>query len=256
MKLIINADDYGRTKGINYGIIEAHKNGVLTSTTIMINLPHVEHGITLLKDAPNLGVGLHITLDAGKPISNSLEKLVNEEGNFKHRENLMNVSEEEIEKEVRAQYDKALSLGIDITHFDSHHHIHLIYPNVTNVVKKLAKEYGIPIRWARTKETLEELVKSFKKDITDFGETPSSTEDLILDFYDDKVNFEELVKMIEKVKEKESIEMMCHPAFLCSETYNSSYNEPRIRELDILTSEKLKNLVKDLNIKLITYREL
>ena len=69
MKLIVNADDYGMTKGVNLGIIEAHKKGIVTSTTLMVTMPEVEHGLALSKDCPNLGIGLHLNCTLNKPLT-------------------------------------------------------------------------------------------------------------------------------------------------------------------------------------------
>ena len=80
MKLIVNADDYGMTKGVNLGIIEAHKNGIVTSTTLMVTMPEVEHGLALSKDYPNLGIGLHLNCTLGKPLTDC-KSLIKE--NFK-----------------------------------------------------------------------------------------------------------------------------------------------------------------------------
>lgn len=66
--LIINADDFGYSKAVNLGIMESHINGVLTSTTLMANMPGVDHAVSLLKDMPNLCVGAHLTLTCGKPM--------------------------------------------------------------------------------------------------------------------------------------------------------------------------------------------
>ena len=68
MKLIINADDFGYSNGVNYGIIDAFKNGILTSTTCLTNMPGFNHAIQLAKENPNLGIGIHLTLTCGKPL--------------------------------------------------------------------------------------------------------------------------------------------------------------------------------------------
>jgi len=69
-KLIVNADDFGRSPGINRGILDAHLNGIVTSTTVMINYPDAAPGLeqALLK-APDLGIGLHLNLTSGRPVS-------------------------------------------------------------------------------------------------------------------------------------------------------------------------------------------
>ena len=120
-KVIINADDFGLSKATNYGIIEAHLNGVLTSTTLMVTMPSVEHAVSLMKFVPDLGVGLHLNITLGQPLTDN-ETLTNEEGYFIKPQNLnQEYSEEEVYLEFKKQYDKFINLvGEKPSHFDTH----------------------------------------------------------------------------------------------------------------------------------------
>jgi chitin disaccharide deacetylase len=82
MKLIVNSDDYGLTPGVNLGIIDALKRGILRSTTAMMNMPAIEMAADLAKENPELGVGIHLVLSAGKPLLNTHKTIVDENGNF------------------------------------------------------------------------------------------------------------------------------------------------------------------------------
>lgn len=153
LKKIFNADDFGMSRGINQAIAKAYHEGILNSTSIMINLKFVDEALELKKGMPDLNVGLHLNLTNEFPLSNPAEipLLVDENGKFKHGfVNLFLLSffkakelRRQAEIEARAQLEKAIRLGIKLSHIDSHRHIHHI-PLIFNLVKKLAKEYNIP----------------------------------------------------------------------------------------------------------------
>ena len=153
LKKIFNADDFGMSRGINQAIAKAYHEGVLNSTSIMINLNFVNEALELKKDMPDLAVGLHLNLTNQYPLSNptDIPLLVDDKGKFKHGfVNLLLLSflhpfemRRQVELETRAQLEKALKSGLKLSHIDSHRHIHHI-PLIFNVVKKLAKEYDIP----------------------------------------------------------------------------------------------------------------
>lgn len=84
-KLIINADDFGYCKGVNYGIIEAHTDGILTSTTMMANMPGFDHAVELHRQHPKLGIGVHLNLTTGSPVLKHLNTIVDTEGNFRNQ---------------------------------------------------------------------------------------------------------------------------------------------------------------------------
>ena len=94
MRLIINADDFGYSKGVNYGIIDAYKNGIVRSTTIMAGMPGFDHAVELAKENKELGVGVHLTLTSYKPVLDSHKTIVNEHGYFDKglytKENIIN----------------------------------------------------------------------------------------------------------------------------------------------------------------------
>ena len=132
-RLIVNADDCGWSRGITKGILLAHRYGTVTSTSLMVNQPATCHAVELLRGAPSLGVGIHLTLSDGAPVlsRDRVPTLVDENGNFfpwqrfVHLLWRLRVSPAEMEAEFRAQIRRVRELGITPTNADSHHHIHL-----------------------------------------------------------------------------------------------------------------------------------
>jgi hopanoid biosynthesis associated protein HpnK len=155
-RLIVNADDFGLTRLVSQGILDAHYCGIVTSTSLMANGEAFEEAIAMAKRAPRLSVGAHLVLTQGIPVSpaGGVPTLVDEHGRLyltarqllsrviTHRIRLR-----EIEFELRAQIAKALRAGITLTHLDGHKHLHVL-PGISEIVIRLAQEFGIPsVRW-------------------------------------------------------------------------------------------------------------
>ncbi len=155
-KVIINADDFGLCQGVNKGIVEAHINGILTSATIMANMPWAEDAVSLAKQLPNLGTGIHLNLSMGSPLSNGakIDYLVDSAGLFKCSAAKLSIlsatsikARKAIFSELSAQVQWVIDKGLKPTHLDSHKHIHS-FPTMFPLVCKLAHKFGIPaIRW-------------------------------------------------------------------------------------------------------------
>ena len=151
-KLIVNADDFGLHEEINKGIIKGYQEGFITSTSLMCSAPAFENAVALAKENPGLGIGIHLTLVGSVPSVLPKEKissLVNDKGLFP--ENYVafakmfytgQVKMVQLELELRAQIEKALATGLNITHVDSHQHTHVL-PGMTGLVVKLCNEYKI-----------------------------------------------------------------------------------------------------------------
>lgn len=231
IKLIVNADDYGYSKAINYGIIEAHKNGIVNSTTMMMNMPGVNHAVELAKENPSLKVGIHLVLTCGKPILYDVTTLVNSDGGFKSLREIKeqkNISLDDLEREWTAQIERFLETGLTLTHFDSHHHVHTV-PEFLPLVQKLAKKYNLSAR--RISEHSIEGVTPF-------------TDVFLHDFYGDGVTSDYFEKIVDRVQDGQTVEVMCHPGYLDHEIMNnSSYTVERITETNILTSVTLPNQI-------------
>ncbi len=146
-KLIINADDFGYCEAVNHGIISAYRNGVVTSTTTMANMPGFKHAMKLLKKNLGLGCGVHLTLSCHKPLLSDLKTIVDENGYF-HRgitnESLQNMDLDEIYEEFCAQIDRLMKYT-KVSHIDSHHHVHTL-EGLKPVIQKILEKYNLPIR--------------------------------------------------------------------------------------------------------------
>lgn len=240
MRVIINADDFGLTEGVNHGIIKAHKEGIVTSATIMANMPAFENAVNLSKENPHLGIGVHLTLTAGKSLGKNYKSLTNSESDFHKlkdfQQNLKNLDLDEVEHEFELQIEKVRNEGIAIDHLDSHHHVHTFKP-IIDVALKITKKHNLPLR-----------LYSFEKDIR-------STASFKDTFYGEKANILNLLSMLSE--DEESMEIMTHPA-ICDESLKkiSSYNELRNSELSILTNHEVKEFIKKNNIELIKFSQL
>lgn len=247
MKIIFNADDFGHSKGVNLGIIEAYQHGVVRSTTMMAGMPGFEHAITLARGNKGLGIGVHLTLTSGKSVGGVYETITDEAGNFFSLADLTNkISEldlEEVEREWEAQIQKIVSAGIEIDHLDSHHHIHNL-DGVVTIFLKLAKKYCKMVRINNKELLCNEYAHIKTTDIFDDS------------FYDEKATLDHLKEIIQGSKAG-SMEIMCHPAYvgytLCS---TSSYNIKRVFELHTLVSDELKQYLEQNQVEILSYRGL
>lgn len=149
--LIVNADDFGLTGGVNRAVIEAHTRGILTSTTLMANMPAFEDAVRLAKTHPSLGVGLHFNITQGAPVANAsrVRSLLDEHGEFLGTSTALllralggKLHASDIEIELRAQIEKVLNAGLQPTHVDSHKHAHAL-PPVASVIARVIGDYGI-----------------------------------------------------------------------------------------------------------------
>jgi len=245
LKLIINADDFGYSRAVNYGIMDAHKMGILTSTTLMTNMPGAEHAVKLAKENDTLGVGVHLVLTCGRPLIQGHKTIISENGDFKKLsfyEQDFQVDLQEVYKEWKAQIEKFLSFGLIPTHLDSHHHINS-FGNIYNVFLKLAKEYNLPIR------------NNIKKQVYDISKDFKCTNFFAGELNKDMVN---IINIEKNFKDYRTVEIMCHPGYLDNFLLNSSsFTNLRLSELEMLIDKKVNEDIKsNKNIKLISYREL
>ena len=151
-KLIVNADDFGLHSLINQGIIKGHREGFITSTSIMPSADAYEEAVALAQANPKLGIGIHLTLVGGvKPLlpKDKVASLVDLEGRFlpnyvafAKRLYTGGIKSSELEAELRAQIERALGSGLNITHIDSHQHTHVL-PGMNGLVRMLCNEYNI-----------------------------------------------------------------------------------------------------------------
>ncbi|TFJ91659.1 chitin disaccharide deacetylase [Lentibacillus salicampi] len=243
LKLIINADDFGYSRSVNYGIIDAHTEGVLTSTTCLTNMPGAEHAYKLGRQHNSLGIGVHLTLTCGRPLLDSHQTLVDADGNFKklhHYQGKFHIDQDELYREWKAQIEAFLDSGLTPTHLDSHHHINN-REQMLPVFIKLANEYDLPVR------------NNFDQELT--GDKLVTTDQFE---YNPEIMLADTQTILDHYNDAETVEIMCHPAYLDKFIMeNSSYATPRLEELAAITHpETTAKLGDKEHFQLITYTDL
>jgi len=159
-KIIVHADDFGLSEKVNEGILYAHREGILTSTSIMACGPAFDHAVHLIKEVDSLDIGVHLTAIEERPLLSPLyiPSLVTKEGRFyPHAKHFLKnyllgrISLEEVRLEFTKQIEKILDSGIDITHIDSHQHIHIL-PGIFKITVSLAKNTEYDLSESRMKD--------------------------------------------------------------------------------------------------------
>jgi len=219
-RLIVNADDLGYAEGVNEGIINAHKNGIVTSTSLMVSGRATSHGVRLTKQNPKLGLGLHFQIE-----DSDLQVV------WQAKRAIAAVLIEKTQKEFLTQVETFKKLvGKLPDHVDSHHHVHAT-PRIFPFIRKWCQENDIPYR------SKVNFIDSF------FG-MPSAK----------AISIGNLIKILNNLPEGTS-ELMCHPGVVTKDL-KSSYSHQRKLELKTLTSKKIKQVVEKLGIELINWKDL
>lgn len=246
MKIIVNADDMGYTKGVSEGIVEGYKKGVISSTTVMCNMPYAEKVPELLKECEGLGTGVHLTLTCGRPLTKPVT-LTDKNGKFlKYREfYARRVDAKEVYEEFRMQIEKFIDLFHCLpTHMDSHQGVHdsvsiLLeeHPewkenhNVQEIYEvslKLAGEYKLPVRRACRYQWIN-------------------------GYHGKNATSDKFIELLEENQGKD-LELMVHPGYCDLELYTkSSYNTERLRELAGLCDPKVLEYIKERCIELVHF---
>lgn len=150
--LIVNADDFGITEGATDAIIDCHRAGSVTSTTLMTNMPAAAYAAQCAREHPALGVGLHFNLTSGRPLGAAVgSSMVDRHGALLNRRDLAlraisgRLRAGDVRAELKAQHAAMRTLGLAPTHLDSHQHVHAI-PGIFQVVAAFAAEHGLPMR--------------------------------------------------------------------------------------------------------------
>jgi len=247
-KIIINGDDFGLTEGCSKGIIKALKDGILTNTTVMINMPEALSSIELAKKNGITEMGLHLTLTCGQPISEigEVSSLVDNHGKFYKRRNQLfpKIKLEEVRIEFENQVKAFLNTGLKLINLDSHHHVHM-YDGVRKIVADLAKSYEVPLR------SPDETTKKYL-----LNNAIKTTDYFSMEFYGENTSVENLKGIIEDFPDG-TIEIMTHPAYLDESLIQiSSYNTNREKELETLLNNDLRKWLNKKGIKLISFGEL
>jgi predicted glycoside hydrolase/deacetylase ChbG (UPF0249 family) len=247
-RLIVNADDFGRTDGINRGIVDTHLRGIVSSATAMVNYATASDAARMARDCPRLGVGLHFALTGGTPTlaASEVPSLVDEHGRLPAKpEGLTRARADEVLAEGRAQLARFTELfGRKPTHIDSHHHSHRL-PVVFGALVHMAKDAGLPVRCASV-EMRDELRR----------QGLVTTDAFVESFYEEAATLPALIEILDALPDGVS-EVMCHPAYVDDELRaGSGYAAPRDREREVLTSAAARRALAERGIELITFAEL
>jgi chitin disaccharide deacetylase len=288
-RLIVNADDFGFTAGVNRGIIEAHTRGIVTSSTLMANGRAFEDAVRLANTVPRLSVGCHVVLIDGEPVQNAqlLPSLTAAHaGGARFRDGLKSfaaralagrLNPDEIEGETAAQIRKLQSAGIHVSHVDTHKHTHL-FPAVLRPLLRAARACGVqavrnpfgprkPLRsselltrpslWTRYAEVgiLRTLAAKFRDAAKREGlATPDGTLGVVVTGALD----EKLFRVIAAIIPEGTWEFVCHPGYndVDLKSANTRLRESREIELRVLTMPEARELLSNQGIALISYRDL
>ena len=286
-RLIVNADDFGLTHGVNRGIVEASKNGVVTSTTLMASGPAFSEAVCVAQSVPQLSVGCHVLLVDGSPIldADRVSSLIaardrTDRARFFHgfgglavRGTSGKLVPEQIEAEATAQIRKLQAAGVRVSHLDTHKHTHML-PQVLAPLLRAATACGVgkvrnPFEFARLSlltqragmwkrlaqvKILGSLAGKFRKEVRQAGMlTPDGTFGVVSTGWLD----ERLLKfMIEHLAEG-TWELVCHPGYNDQdlEQVRTGLRVSRERELQLLGSSQVRKLLEDAGIELISYAQ-
>jgi chitin disaccharide deacetylase len=155
--LIVNADDFGISEGVNRAIVDAHRNGIVTSTSLLATGSAFEHAVQLARELPRLGVGAHLCLHSEVPVlrADRIPSLTTADGKLRGANqaawNLLTRSTglAEVKAELAAQMQRIRDAGIAITHMDSHSHLHA-FPGMGRILNDLGAQFGVA--WVRRAE--------------------------------------------------------------------------------------------------------
>lgn len=270
--LIINADDYGLTEGVSRGILRAHREGILTSTTFMVNFPWADQMAPLLSEAPELGVGIHLNLTTGEPVlpANRVPSLV--DGNGRLTKSLWRVmfqaSRSEVFEEWSAQVEKGIRLlgpnGRRPTHLDTHRYLQAV-PGLAEVMLAVARNHQIPaVRCLRPDPSLKRayppwhpmlpiVQQAFRRSERVVAESGLSAPDTtILGDFD----LDLLLARLDRVGEGVT-ELISHPAVVDDQLRRlSSLQGQREVELAALTSPEAGRRVRERGLELVSFAHL
>jgi predicted glycoside hydrolase/deacetylase ChbG (UPF0249 family) len=278
-RLIVNADDYGRTPGVSRGILQAHREGIVTSTTVMVNQPGVEAQLDAALAYSELGIGLHLVFTAWRPIlpPNTIPSLVDDKGRFLDQHTVWAQADtldlDQLRAELTAQVEQFATIaGCLPDHLDCHHFVHL-YPTFFRVYVDMALRFNLPLRvpfpvqkdFQRAIGTLP-FLEGFPPDLVRGMIATNSAllrshrvahpDHFISTFFgEEALSVRFLLNLLRAIPHGTS-ELMCHPGYVDLALASSSYRTERERELTLLTHPAVREQVAALDIELITFSAL
>ncbi len=284
-RLIVNADDFGYTSGVNRAIVEAHSRGVVTSSTLMANGAAFADAVQLSKTVPELSVGCHVVLTDGEPVldAGQLPSLTTashfRDGMiaFAARAIAGGMDANQITAEATVQIRKIQSAGIAVSHFDTHKHTHL-FPKILRPLLRAASDCGVravrnpfgprlPLRsshlltrpslWTRSVEVriLSAFAGKFREAVDRDGfATPDGTLGIVVTGALDETLFYAIASSIPDG----TWEFVCHPGYNDADLQagKTRLRESRETELRVLTLPAARAVLARQGIELISYRDL
>jgi predicted glycoside hydrolase/deacetylase ChbG (UPF0249 family) len=268
-RLIINADDYGLSRGVTTGIIEAAETGVLTSASMIVNLPAFNDAAARARSRPSFSLGLHFNLTTGKPLTAAPSLTLRQTGLFYSlpqliaRASLGRVDAAEVTRECAAQLDRMAEVGIAPTHLDSHRHVHA-HPALWPAVLEAASSRGIsnvrvptePLRanlsdWKATVKKTGILVASR---MSRGRETHNVAQHFFgLSLHGGRAFAARLFALIPKLPEG-TTELVTHPGYVDAGLAEyDGYTWQREEELRVLCSKELRELLLHHGIELASF---
>jgi chitin disaccharide deacetylase len=265
--LITNADDFGFTRDVNDGIVDAHTRGILTATTLMANGEAFAHAVELAKATPTLDIGCHLVLVGGESLARPGMRLPNSVAALMAAVTTGNVDPY---AELRPQVERIIASGVNPSHLDTHKHTHL-FPPVLNAVVRLSEEFDI--RWVRKPfDALGLEVKapvgvrvtsagiglrrpSFEATLREHG--CRATDHFFGFQITGRYGAAELARVIVQLPEG-TTEFMCHPGQLSDElrAAPTRLKESRQWELDALVAPEVREALQANKVHLTNYRSL
>lgn len=287
-RLIVNADDFGFTSGVNRAIVEAHTGGVVTSSTLMANGSAFAEAVQLARTTPQLSIGCHVVLIDGQPVldSQQVPSLTSRSSALGFRDGLKTfaaralagrMNPDEVAAEATAQIRKLQSAGIAVSHFDTHKHTHL-FPAILRPllhaaaacgVRALRNPFGprLPLRssqllkrpglWTRYAEVrvLRRFADRFRETVAEEGFlTPDGTLGIEVTGALDETLFSAIARSIPAG----TWEFVCHPGYNDAELQaaRTRLRESRETELHVLTMPAARTVLCQEGIQLISYQDL
>lgn len=288
-RLIVNADDFGYTAGVNRAIVEAHMRGIVTSSTLMATGTAFDDAVRMSKTALRMSIGCHLVLIDGEPVLDPKQLpslVVAQSGPARFRYGLKafvaraltgRLDADEIESETTAQIRKLQSTGIHVFHVDTHKHTHL-FPSVLRPILRAARACGVrairnpfgprkplksselvarPNLWTRYAEVrvLRNLAGKFRQAAKREGfVTPDGTLGIEVTGSLDETLFRAIAEAIPEG----TWEFVCHPGYNDDDlkAANTRLRESRETELRVLTMPQARERLAGLGVELISYREL
>ncbi|MFH2138240.1 MAG: ChbG/HpnK family deacetylase [Candidatus Omnitrophota bacterium] len=264
-KLVINADDYGMTESISAGILQAHIDGIVNSVSIVSNTESFEQAVSKIKDV-EVDTGIHLTLNSGRPLSTAIRiPILKKDGTFwttplRAPFSYFYLSSEEekwVKNEFRRQIEMLSDAGINITHLDSHYHIH-VFPAMVKIVRELVDEFKIPyVRKPAEPELIKRVFNPFHGCVSFFAVQNIATVNAhSLPFYGltlaGRINHDVLLSILRSISTENS-EIMVHPGFNSSENlkyYPQGVNHFE-KEFNALVHPGVKSALGTCAIKLV-----